>query len=196
MCACQTERTLPLPSITRASYPGVPPSTRNPLTCPSAVSRAHTTTTSASEPLPIHRFAPSITYSSPSRRAVVSSATESEPWSGSVSANAPSASIRAIGGSQRCFCSSEPNAAIERIASPAWTPRSVPRLPSPRLSSIWMSPAATALIGGQPYPSMPSPTSPSSPSRRARSSGSSARSQCPGITGSTSSSTNRRVRSR
>ena len=40
--------------------------------------------------------------------AVVSSATASEPCSGSVSANAPSRSSRAIPGSQRCFCSSEP----------------------------------------------------------------------------------------
>ena len=54
--------------------------------------RAHTTTTSAIEPLPIQRFAPSSTQSSPSRRARVSSATESDPWSGSVRANAPIAS--------------------------------------------------------------------------------------------------------
>ena len=59
-------------------------------------------------PLPIHFLRPLSTQESPSRRAVVSSETESEPWSGSVRANAPILSSRAIGGSQRCFCSSEP----------------------------------------------------------------------------------------
>ena len=55
--------------------------------------------------------------------------------------------------------------AIERIASPDWMPRKVPRLPSPRLSSMCTSPVAIGLIGGQPYPSIPSPTMPSSASR-------------------------------
>ena len=50
-------------------------------------SRAQTTTTSAMVPLPIHFLAPLIVQVSPSRRAVASSATESEPWVGSVSAN-------------------------------------------------------------------------------------------------------------
>ena len=48
----------------------------------------------------------------------------SEPASGSVRAKAPTLSSRAIGGSQRCFCSSLPSIAIERIASlceRAWT---------------------------------------------------------------------------
>ena len=91
-----------------------------------------------------------MTHSSPSRRAEVSSATESEPWSGSVSAKAPSFSSVAIRGSHRCFCSSEPSMAIDCMASPACTPRNVPRLPSPRLSSMFTSPAAIGLIGGQP----------------------------------------------
>ena len=67
-------------------------STRKPLTWPSSSERAQTTTTSAIEPLPIQRLAPSSTQPSPSRRALVSSATESEPCAGSVSANAPIAS--------------------------------------------------------------------------------------------------------
>ena len=62
----------------------------------------------------------------------------------------PDLSSRAIAGSQRCFCSSEPSIAIDCIASPACTPRKVPRLPSPRLSSMWISPQAIGLIGGQP----------------------------------------------
>ncbi len=133
--ACQIARSDPLPSITSASYPGVPFSTRKPLTLPSSL-RAHTTTTSAMLPDPIQRLAPFSTYESPTRRAFVSSATESEPWSGSVRANAPSCSRRAMLGSQRCFCSSEPSIAIDFIANPDWTPRNVPRLPSPRLSSM------------------------------------------------------------
>ena len=120
------------------------------MTCPSATSRAHTTITSASVPLPIHFLVPSITHSSPSRRAEVSSATESEPCIGSVSANAPSVSSAAMPGSQRCFWSSDPSMAIDCIASPACTPTNVPRLPSPRLSSMCTSPVASGLIGGQP----------------------------------------------
>ena len=53
-------------------------------------------------------------------------------------------------GSQRCFCSSEPSIQIDRMASPAWTAWKVPRLPSPRFSSMLIRPAATGLIGGQP----------------------------------------------
>ena len=110
------------------------------MTSPSASSRAKTTTTSASEPLPIHRLAPSMTHASPSRRARVSSATESEPCPGSVSAKAPVCSTRAIPGSQRSRCSSEPSRWIARIARPDWTPRKVPRLPSPRLISMCTRP--------------------------------------------------------
>jgi hypothetical protein len=90
--------------------------------------------------LPIHFLVPSITHSSPSRRAEVSSATESEPCIGSVSANAPSVSSAAMPGSQRCFWSSDPSMAIDCIAGPACTPTNVPRLPSPRLSSMCTSP--------------------------------------------------------
>ena len=114
------------------------------------MSRAHTTTTSATVPLPIHFFFPSISQVSPSQRAVVSRATESEPWSGSVNANAPSMSTRAMPGSQRCFCCCEPSIAMDRIARPACTPRKVPRLPSPRFSSMVTSPADSGSISGQP----------------------------------------------
>ena len=52
----------------------------------------------------------SITPSSPSRRhVVVSPPATPEPTSGSVRPNAPIFSIRAIAGSQRSFCSSEPH---------------------------------------------------------------------------------------
>ena len=53
-----------------------------------------------------------------------------------------------MGGSQRSFCSSEPSIAIDFIASPDWTPRKVPRLPSPRFSSMWTRPQAIGLIAG------------------------------------------------
>ena len=36
------------------------------------------------------------------------------------------------------------------IASPDWTPRKVPRLPSPRCSSMFTRPRASGLIPGQP----------------------------------------------
>jgi hypothetical protein len=64
------------------------------------------------EPLPIQRFAPSSTQPPGSRRAVVSSATESEPWAGSVTAKAPIAFRRALAGSQRSCCSSLPSRSI------------------------------------------------------------------------------------
>ena len=145
-------------------------------------------------PRPIHRLRPFSTQPpAGSGRAEVSRATESEPWSGSVSANAPSLSIRAMPGSQRSFCSSEPHIAIDIMARPACTPRNTPRLPSPRCSSIVTSPHAIGLIPGHPYPWMSSPTMPNSGSRRTSGQGISARSQYGPMTGTTSSLTNRRT---
>ena len=85
--------------------------------------------------LPIQRFAPLSTQESPSRRTLVSSATESEPWSGSVRAKAPILSSAAIAGSQRCFCSSLPSRLIVPMVSPDCTLMKVVMLPSPRASS-------------------------------------------------------------
>jgi len=118
--------------MTSARKPGVPFSTRKPFSWPSALSRAHTTVTSAKLALPIQRLCPLMTYSSRSLRAVASSATESEPCSGSVSAKAPNASSRASRasrGSQRCRRSSEPSRWIAFITSPDWMARKAPRLP-------------------------------------------------------------------
>ena len=128
----------------------MPFSTTNPLTWPSSVFLAHTTTRSATLPRPIHRLRPFSTQPSPSGRAEVSRATESEPCSGSVSAKAPSLLIWAMSGSQRAFCSSEPHIAIDSMARPACTPRNTPRLPSPRCSSIVTSPHAIGLIPAHP----------------------------------------------
>ena len=193
MSACHTERSDTFPSMTRAWNPAAPFSTTKAPTWPSSVSRAHTTTRSATVPRPIHRFLPFSTHPSPSGRAEVSSAIESDPWSGSVSAKAPSLSIRAMSGSHRAFCSSEPHIAIDCMARPACTPRTTPRLPSPRCSSMVTSPHASGLIPAHSYPLMSSPTTPSSGSLRTSCHGISARSQYGPMTGTTSSSTNRRT---
>ncbi len=91
-----------------------------------------------------------MTHLSLSRRAEVSSATESEPCSGSVSANAPSLSSCAMLGSQRCFCSSEPSIAIDCMASPPWTPQERSVAAVAPVESMWIRPVAIGLIGGQP----------------------------------------------
>src|SRR5215469_15572336 len=98
-----------------------------------------------------------------------------------------------MSGSQRAFCSSEPHIAIDCMARPACTPRTTPRLPSPRCSSIVTSPHAIGLIPAHPYPLMSSPTMPSSGSRLISGQQISARSQYGPTTGTTSSSTNRRT---
>ncbi len=92
-------------------------------------------TWSAIDPLPIHFFCPFSTKESPSRRAEVSSATASEPCCGSVRPKAPIFSMRAIAGSHRCRCSSEPRIAIDCMARKLCTPLKVPTLPSARASS-------------------------------------------------------------
>ncbi len=81
----------------------------------------------------------------------------SDPCSGSVSAKAPSASMRAIAGSQRSRCSSEPSISIDCMARPEWTPKNVSTLPSARASSMWTRPSATALRPGQPWPRIAPP---------------------------------------
>ena len=63
---------------------------------------------------------PLITYSSPSRRAVVRSALRSLPACGSVSANAPMSSPVTILGNQRCFCSSVPRASMYADTMSVW----------------------------------------------------------------------------
>ena len=123
MSAFWVIRSASLFSIFVAAKPGMSFSTTKPLTLSSATSRAQTTTRSANVPLPIHRFAPSMTHSSPSRRAVVSSPpATSEPPCGSVSANAPIFSSRRIAGSHRERCSSEPQWWMLPIANPLCTP--------------------------------------------------------------------------
>ena len=84
-------------------------STMKPLTWLSARSRAQMIDTSHHGALPIHRFWPLRIHVSPSRFAVVSRPPPApEPTNGSVSPKQPIFSMRAIGGSHFCFCSSDP----------------------------------------------------------------------------------------
>jgi len=98
-------------------------------------SLAHTTATSAIEPLVIQAFSPERTQPSPSRRARVLMAPGFEPKSGSVSPKQPIASPRARSGIQRSFCAREPHVAIGWITSADCTDTNERRPESPRSSS-------------------------------------------------------------
>jgi hypothetical protein len=114
-------------------------STRKPLIAPSSV-RAQTTATSAIVPFVIHIFVPFRIQSEPSRRACVRIDPGSEPASGSVNPKHPIASPSCIGGSHRCFCSSEPHRQIANIASDPWTDARLRTPESPASSSMHVSP--------------------------------------------------------
>ena len=101
----------------------------------------------------------------------------SEPCSGSVRPKAPISSIRAIAGSHRSRCSSEPHSWIEPIASPPCTPMKVAIEGSTRASSIATMPSTSAPRAGQPGPSYASPAMPSSAMPGSSSWGNSARVQ-------------------
>ena len=100
-----------------------------------------------------------------------------EPVSGSVSPNAPISSIRAIAGSQRSRCSSEPHSMIEPIASPPCTPMKVPIEESMRDISMATRPLTSAPRAGQPGPSYVRPAMPRPAMPGIRSWGNSARVQ-------------------
>src|SRR6202021_2336730 len=98
----------------------------NALTWLSATSRAQMIEMSHHGALPIHFFWPFRIQVSPSRLAVVNSPPPApEPPSGSVSPKQPIFSMRAIGGSHFCFCSSDPPRYIDPIDRPLWTPKKV-----------------------------------------------------------------------
>ena len=110
---------------------------------------AHTTATSAMDPLVIHILRPSSTQSSPSRRALVRIEPGSEPWSGSVRPKQPIASPVAMRGSHSCFWSSVPQRQIAYIASdPYRHQRAHPE--SEASSSTQARPYSVALIPAQP----------------------------------------------
>ena len=148
--------------ISGASKPFMPRSTRKPLISPSSV-RAQTTATSAIVPFVIHIFDPLRIQSEPLRFAVVRIEPGSDPASGSVRPKQPIASPVCSGGSQRCFCSSEPQRQIANIASEPWTETKLRTPESPASSSMQVKPYMTELAPGRPYPSRCIPNRPSRP---------------------------------
>ena len=125
--------------ISGAEKPGMPRSTMKPWIAPSSV-RAQTIAMSAIVPFVIHIFAPFRTQSDPSRRACVRIEPGSDPASGSVRPKQPMASPVCIGGSQRSFCSSDPNFQIGNIASEPCTDTALRTPASPASSSMHVSP--------------------------------------------------------
>src|ERR1700733_10982963 len=147
--------------------------------------------------LPIHFFWPLRIQESPSRFAVVARPPDApEPTSGSVKPNEPTFSNRAMGGSQRSFCSSEPQTSIDPIARPVCTPKKVEMDASTRANSIMRNPIIVVLLPGQPYPLIGSPAIPSDLNFGNSSNGNSSRLQKSLITGCTSVSMNARTLSR
>src|SRR5438132_9789319 len=118
--------------------PGAPFSTRKPRTVPSTF--AHTTATSAIDPLVIHAFAPLRTNESPSFLAYVRIPPGFDPKSGSVRPKQPIFSPEASFGIQASFCSCDPYAWIGNITSPDCTEAKERRAESPRSSSCMISP--------------------------------------------------------
>jgi hypothetical protein len=120
--------------ISGAENPGVPFSTTKPRIAPSSV-RAQTTAMSAIVPFVIHIFVPFRIQSEPSRPACVRIEPGSEPASGSVRPKQPIASPACIAGSQRSFCSSEPQRQTAYIAREPWTLTALRTPASPASSS-------------------------------------------------------------
>ena len=127
----------------------MPFSTRKPLTLPSSV-RAHTTATSASEPLVIHIFEPLRTQPPSVFFARVRIAAGLEPASGSVSPKQPIVVPSAIPGSHFSFCSSLPQRWMANIASDPCTEQNERSPESPASSSRHVSPYAVADAPAQP----------------------------------------------
>ena len=101
---------------------------------------AHTTATSAMDPLVIHIFVPVSTHESPSRLARVRMPAGLEPKSDSVRPKQPIASPAAIRGSQVSFCSSLPNRQMAYMASEPWTDTMLRTPESPASSSRQVRP--------------------------------------------------------
>ena len=109
------------------------------MTLPSSL-RAHTTATSATEPLVIHIFEPLSTQPEDVFFARVRMPAGFDPASGSVRPKQPIVSPAAIPGSQRSFCSSLPQRWIANIASEPWTEQNERRPESPASSSRQVKP--------------------------------------------------------
>jgi hypothetical protein len=91
-------------------------------------------------PFVIHIFVPETIQSVPSRRALVRILDGSDPASASVSPKQPTTSPRAMGGSQRCFCSSEPKRQIGNMQSDPCTETNDRKPLSPASSSRHVRP--------------------------------------------------------
>jgi hypothetical protein len=135
--------------ISGALKPGIAFSMRKPRISPSSV-RAHTIATSAIEPFVIHIFDPERIQSAPSRRARVRMEPGSEPASDSVRPKQPIASPACIAGSQRSFCSSDPQRQMANIASEPCTEQALRTPASPASSSRHVRPYATEVEPGRP----------------------------------------------
>src|SRR3990170_1088537 len=182
------------PCMSLALNPGVSVGTIKPRTLSSVW--AHTIATSAIPPFVIHILLPRMTQSSPSCRAWVRMLPWSLPASASVSPKHPITSPVAIGGSQRCFCSSEPYFQIGNMASDPWTETKLLAPLSPASSSRQARPYSTALVPAHPYPSRCIPNNPRAPSSLARSLGNPPSSNQDATSGRIRSPTNRRTVSR
>jgi hypothetical protein len=153
--------------------------------------------TCAVDPLVIHILAPFSTHPSFVSRAVVIMPAGFEPWSGSVSPKHPIRSPLARAGSHSCFWASLPNAWIGYMTRAPCTEQNERTPESPRSSSCMMSPYATLLSPAQPYRSgRLAPKKPSAASCGTIAFGKVPSTYASPITGSTSSSTNRRTVSR
>ena len=127
--------------------------------------RAKSRNVPAREPFVIHCFEPFSTQPSPSGEAVVRKEPASEPDPGSVSANAPSCSPRASGGTNRERCSSLPNARIGSVVALVCTATVTPTPASARDSSSSTSTYERKSAPAPPYSSgTHTPMSPSSAS--------------------------------
>src|SRR5580658_26935 len=137
-----------LPWISELVKPGVPFSTRNPR-MPSSV-RAHTTATSATDPLVIQVFSPFRFQQLPSFFARVSMPAGLEPKPGSVSPKHPMASPDCNFGSQCSFCSADPYVRIGYITSAPCTEAKLRSPESARSSSCITRPYSMLLMPAQP----------------------------------------------
>src|SRR5215469_5931275 len=125
---------------------------------------AHTTATSAIEPLVIHILVPESTQSAPFLVALVVMLDGSLPWSGSVRPKQPIAWPAAILGSHSFFCASDPYLQIGNMAREPCTDTRLRRPESAASISLQVTPYAMGPMPAHPYPLRCMPSRPSWPS--------------------------------
>src|SRR6267378_668522 len=180
------------PCTSQVLNPGVPFSTRNPRTLSSSP-LAHTTATSAIEPLVIHIFSPLRIYLLAFFTARVSIPPGFDPNCGSVKPKQPIAFPCCKSGSHLFFCASLPYERIGYITSAPCTETKLRNPESPRSSSCVINPYATLDIPAQPYPCRFAPKNPNSPSCGTRCFGKTPSRFCFSMIGMISFSTNPRA---